>query len=186
MAGELGKDDSEALWMAGIALAQLAGELEHGGALIERSLALNPNSASAWISGSFVLGEIGEADKALSYFDEAQRLNPLDSMHHIQWLAAGFAQMSAGRHREAAHAVDRTLRARPTYTPAMRLKISLCGLLRQKTEGEEWVRRLVAVNPDASLAWFQTFWKLPLRYNPDLLDRMLEGARRAGLPERSA
>lgn len=186
MAGELGKNDSESLWMAGIALAQLAGELEHGAALIERSLALNPNSASAWISGSFVLGEIGAADKALAYFDEAQRLNPLDSMHHVQWLAAGFAKMSAGRHREAADAIDKTLRARPSYTPAMRLKISVCGLLGQKAEGAEWVRRLLAVNPDANVAWFETFWRLPLRHNPDLFARMLDGARRAGLPETGA
>jgi tetratricopeptide (TPR) repeat protein len=183
VAGERGKDDSEALWMAGIALAQLAGELEHGVALIERSLALNPNSASAWISGSFVLGEMGDAGKALAYFNEAQRLNPLDSMHHIQWLAAGFAQMSAGRHREAADAIDRALWSRPSYIPAMRLKISISGLLGQKTEGMKWVGRLLAVNPDASVAWFRTFWRLPLRHNSDLFDRMLEGARRAGLPE---
>ena len=183
LAAEVGKSDSEALWMAGIALAQLAGELEHGVALIEKSLALNPNSASAWISGSFVLGEIGDADKALAYFDRAQRLNPLDSMHHIQWLAAGFAHMSAGRHREAAVAVDKTLSARPTYTPAMRLKVSLAGLLGQKTEGAEWVRRLLLVNPHTSVSWLRTFWTLPLRHNPGLLDRMLDGARRAGLAE---
>jgi tetratricopeptide (TPR) repeat protein len=169
--------------MAGIALAQLAGELQHGIALIEKSLALNPNSASAWISGSFVLGEVGDTDKALAYFDEAQRLNPLDSMHHFQWLAAGFAHLSAGRHEEAARAVDRTLNARPTYTPAMRLKVSICGLLGRKTEGAEWVRRLLAVNPDASVAWLRTFWRLPLRHNSDLFDRLLEGARQAGLPE---
>src|SRR6185312_15498847 len=147
------------------------------------SLALNPNSASAWISASFLLGEIGDADKALAYFDEAQRLNPLDSMHHVQWLAAGFAYMSAGRLREAADAVDKTLSARPSYTPAMRLKVSLCGLLGQATEGAEWVRRLLLVNPDATVSWIRTFWTLPLRHNPCLLDRMLEGARRAGLAE---
>jgi TolB-like protein len=185
-AAEIGKNDSDALWMAGIALAQLAGEVEHGLALIEKSLVLNPNSASAWISSAFVLGEIGDAEKALKHFYQAQRLNPLDSMHHIQWLAAGFAHMSAGRHREAAEAVDKTLKARPTYTPAMRLKVSLSGLLERKTEGDEWVRRLLVVNPDASVSWFRIFWAAPLRHHPDLLERMLEGARRAGLPESAA
>lgn len=183
LAADIGRNDSEALWMAGIALAQLAGETEHGMALVERSLVLNPNSASAWISGSFVLGEMGDADKALAYFSRAQRLNPLDSMHHIQWLAAGFAHIAANRLREAADAIDRTLSARPTYTPAMRLKISVSGLLGQKRAGAEWARRLLAVNPDASVAWFRTFWKLPLRNSPDLFERLLEGARQAGLPE---
>ena len=47
---ELGTADSEALWMAGLALAQLAGEVKHGRVLIDKSLSLNPNSASAWIA----------------------------------------------------------------------------------------------------------------------------------------
>ncbi|HEX5507826.1 MAG TPA: BTAD domain-containing putative transcriptional regulator [Pseudolabrys sp.] len=182
-AADIGKNDSEALWMAGITLAQLAGELDYGLALLEKSLSLNPNSASAWISSSFVLGERGDAEKALEHFRQAQRLNPLDSMHHVQWLAAGFAHFAAGRYEEAAVAVDRTLVERPTYTPAMRVKIALCGLLGQKEEGHQWVRRLLADNPDASVSWFRVFWQAPLRHKPDLLAKFLEGARRAGLPE---
>ncbi|MGH6789923.1 MAG: BTAD domain-containing putative transcriptional regulator [Pseudolabrys sp.] len=182
-AADIGKNDSEALWMAGITLAQLAGDLDYGLALIEKSLSLNPNSASAWISSSFVLGERGDAEKALEHFHQAQRLNPLDSMHHVQWLAAGFAHFAAGRYEEAATAVDRTLIERPTYTPAMRVKIALCGLLGRKEEGGEWVRRLLAVNPDASISWFRVFWQAPLRHHPDLLDKFLEGARLTGLPE---
>ncbi len=183
LAAEIGKNDSEALWMAGIALAQLAGEMEHGLALIERSLSLNPNSASAWISSSFVRGEIGDADAALADFHRAQRLNPLDSTHHVQWLAAGFAHMAAGRYHEAAEAVDKTLNTRPTYTPAMRLKISVCGLLGQKEDASKWVHRLLAVNPDASVSWFRIFWQVPLHRNPELLAKFLEGARLAGLPD---
>jgi TolB-like protein/Tfp pilus assembly protein PilF len=183
LAAEIGRDDSEALWMAGMVMAQLAGELEHGLALIERSLALNPNSANAWISSSFVRGEIGDADTAFAHFQQAQRLNPLDSMHHVQWLAAGFAHMVAGRYQEAADAIDKTLNARPSYTPAMRQKISVCGLLGRKEEASHWVRRLLAVNPGASVSWFRVFWQQPLRHNPNLLAKFLEGARLAGLPE---
>lgn len=183
LAADIGKSDSEALWMAGIALGQLAGEMHHGRALVEKSLSLNPNSASAWISGSFILGALGETDAALAHFDQAQRLNPLDSTHHVQWLAAGFAHFAAARYREAAEAVDKTLHARPTYTPAVRMKVALCGLLSQNREGDKWVRRLLAANPDASVSWFRTFWQIPLRGNPRLLAQFLEGARLAGLPE---
>ena len=78
LAADIGRNDSEALWMAGIALAQLGGEVDYGLALIEKSLSLNPNSASAWISCAFVRGERGEADAALENFSRAQRLNPRD------------------------------------------------------------------------------------------------------------
>src|SRR5262249_49861378 len=48
LAAEKGESDPEALWMAGRALAALAGESEHGLDLIGKSIAVNPNSARAW------------------------------------------------------------------------------------------------------------------------------------------
>jgi len=183
LAAETGGVDSEALWMAGIALAQLAGEAEPGLSLIEKSLSLNPNSASAWISSTFVLCQIGDAEWALEHFARAQRLNPLDSMHHVQWSAAAVAHLIPGRYEQAAQAIDKALSARPSYTPAIRTKVSICGLLRRKEESAEWVGRLLAVNPDASIAWLKAYWRAPLRRNPHLLETFLEGARRAGLRE---
>jgi TolB-like protein/Tfp pilus assembly protein PilF len=186
IAADLGREDSEALWMAGIALAQLAGEIDHGRALIERSLALNPNSASAWIASSFVHGEIGDTDAALEHFENAQRLNPLDSLHHFQWLAAGFAHFVAGRYENAAAAIDRTLMAGPAYVPAIRLKVSVCGLLGQRAEGARWVRRLREAIPTASLSRLAIFWRAPVGHNREIFAKLLEGARLAGLPQQSA
>ena len=44
LAAEHRQDDTEALWMAGVPMSIIAGDPEHGLALIDRSLALNPNS----------------------------------------------------------------------------------------------------------------------------------------------
>jgi TolB-like protein len=94
---QIGSSDSEALWMAGHVLAYINGELEHGLTLIEKSLTLNPSSASAWISSCFVRCYLpGETESALEHFSRAQRLNPLDSMHHIHWTAAAEAYFVAG------------------------------------------------------------------------------------------
>ena len=60
LAADIGQHDSEALWMAGHALAQLAGEFERGITLIERSLVLNPNSANAWVSSCNVRSCVGD------------------------------------------------------------------------------------------------------------------------------
>jgi tetratricopeptide (TPR) repeat protein len=110
LAAETGKSDSEALWLAGFVLAQLAGEVEHGLALIEKSVSLNPNSANGWIASSYVRSYLGDSDGALEHFSRAQRLNPLDSMHHSHWNAAAWAHFCAGRYEEAADAIDK---ARP-------------------------------------------------------------------------
>ena len=57
---DIGKNDSEALWMAGLALVQLGGEIDHGIAQIERSLAINPNSANAWTASCFARSYLGD------------------------------------------------------------------------------------------------------------------------------
>jgi adenylate cyclase len=64
-AAELGRDDAVALCWSGIAIAYLGGDLEEGGALIERSLALNPNLAVAWNLSSWVKVWLGDPETAI-------------------------------------------------------------------------------------------------------------------------
>jgi Tfp pilus assembly protein PilF len=78
VAADLGKNDSEALWMAGLAMAQLAGEIDYGQALVDRSLSLNPNSANAWSSSCTTRSYVGDVDQAIEHFHRSRRLNPLD------------------------------------------------------------------------------------------------------------
>lgn len=183
VAGETGRNDSEALWMAGLALVFLAGELEHGGTLIERSLSLNPNSANAWIASCFARAFLGESATAIEHFARAQRINPLDTMHHLRWNALANVHFLAGRYDEAARLSDRTLAELPTYPSGLRMKIATCGLLGRGVEGREYVDRLLSVNPDASVSTLRVFWEPLLRRNPGALDAYLRGLRLAGLPE---
>jgi TolB-like protein/Flp pilus assembly protein TadD len=181
---EIGKDDSETLWMVGHALAQVAGDYEYGVGLIDKSLALNPNSASAWISSCFVRAQLGDTDKALQHFAHAQRLNPRDSMHHVQWHAAALAHFVAGRHEKAADAATKALKERPAYPPPLRLMISICGLRGRIDEGRAYIQRLLAVNPDATIARLDALWQPSVKRNQRVFDQYLEGLRLAGMPVR--
>lgn len=183
MAAKLGQNDSEALWMAGHALSLLSGETEHGLALIERSLELNPNSANAWISSCALNAFLGNGEKAIDHYARAQRLNPLDSMQHFGWNLVAMAHFSAGNFSEAERSVDKALHAAPKYPPALRVKIAVCGQLGRIEEGREHVKRLLGVHPEASVSWLKAFWAAPYRSNPAILANLLEGARRSGLPE---
>jgi TolB-like protein/Tfp pilus assembly protein PilF len=183
LAADTGQSDSEALWMAGHALTQLSGEVERGLALIDQSLALNPNSANAWLSSSNVRSYVGDSKAAIDHFSRAHRLNPLDSMHHVRWNILGLAHLSAGDIEQAEIAADKALNVAPKYAPALRLKVVACGLLGRIEEGREQVERLLAVHPDESVSWLNAFWGPPTRRHPRLLASMIEGARRAGLPE---
>ena len=134
LAVDIGQNDSEALWMAGHALAHLAGESERGIALIERSLVLNPNSANAWVSSCRVRSYIGDARTAVEHFARAQRLNPLNSMQHVGWNVLALAYLSAGDVEEAARAADKAVNAAPWYAPALRMKVIAYGSLAVTTK----------------------------------------------------
>jgi DNA-binding SARP family transcriptional activator/TolB-like protein len=183
VAAEIGKNDSEALWMSGVALVQLAAEIDYGLALVDRSLCLNPNSANAWSASCLVRTYAGDIEQSIEHFHTSQRLNPLDQSQHVHWNMVGMAYFAAGRYEQAAAAADKALQARPTYAPGLRLKVATCGVFGRLDEGRTYVQRLLAVHPECSLAWIRDFWGPLMRRTPGALDKYIEGSRQAGLPE---
>ena len=183
LAAELGENDSEALWMAGLALAQLAADLDRGRNLIDRSLALNPNSANAWSASCAMRNHLGDFEQAIDHFHRSQRLNPLDRSQHIHWNMVGIAYFGAGRYEEADLAADKALQARPTYPPGLRLKVAACGVLGRIDEGRACVQRLLVVDSNYSLAWIRDFWGPLMQHSPAALEKLIEGSRRVGVPE---
>jgi tetratricopeptide (TPR) repeat protein len=71
-----GKDDPDALWMAGASLSAFAGEDALGASIIERALTLNPNSAHAWDAKGWVAYRQNQLDAAVDAFKRAIRLVP--------------------------------------------------------------------------------------------------------------
>ena len=184
VAAEMGRSDSETLWMAGLALVQLAAEIDHGLALVDRSLSLNPNSANAWSASCLVRTYIGDLERSIDHFHKSQRLNPLDQSHHLHWNMVGMAYFAAGRYQEADTAADKTLQARPTYPPGLRLKVATCGALGRIEEGRKCMQRLLQVHPDYSIAWIEGFWAPLMQRSPSALAKYVEGSRLVGLPEK--
>jgi tetratricopeptide (TPR) repeat protein len=182
-AARLGSNDPEALWMSGLALVHLSGELDHGQALIERSLTLNPNSANAWIASCLVQSYLGNSDAAIEHFGRAQRLNPLDISQHLHWNAVAWAYLGSGRLQQAAEAAERTLRVKPDYPPGLRLKAVTFALLGRLDEARSCVDVLMAKQPSTSIRWMRGFLGPALARNTQALDSYLEGARLAGIPE---
>ena len=128
---EIDADDPQILWMAGLALANIGGNVADGRHLMDRSLAINPSDASAWIASCFVHAHSGEFDAAMAHFQRAQEVNADDSSQHVQWHAAATAYFVAGRHEEADAATDRALAQQPGYPGSLRLKDRDLGAARQ-------------------------------------------------------
>lgn len=182
-AASKGRNDSEALWMAGLALVHLAGEHDFSQGLIERSLTLNPNSANAWTASCLLHSYLGETETAILHFHNAQRLNPLDLSQHVHWNTIGWAYLGAGQYAKAAEAAEKTLRVQADYLPGLRLSAVTCALLGRFDEARQHTTRLLAKQPNNTLSWMRAFLEVPLRRNSKALEVYLNGARLAGVPE---
>jgi tetratricopeptide (TPR) repeat protein len=183
MAAEAGKNDSEALWMAGYALTLIAGEFDRSLVVADKSISLNANSANAWwISGTARI-YLGDTKNALHDLGRAQRLDPLSPLAEAQWMSIAIAHFFAEQYEEAAEAADKSLGHLTTYPPALRLKIVTCGLLGRIDEGRTYVQRLLTLNPDSTVAKLKAYYDPLLRHNPRGLEYYLKGLRLCGLPE---
>lgn len=97
-------------------------------------------------------------------------------------IGVALAHFFAGRYEEALAATDKALYAHATYAPALRMRVVLCGLLGRAAEGSNVVKRLLAVNPAATVSQLNDYYRVPMGRNPAALAAYLEGLRRSGLP----
>jgi tetratricopeptide (TPR) repeat protein len=180
-AAALGKDDPTALWSSGLSLAHLAGELETGAALVERALALNPNSAAAWSASGWVRIYLGEPADAIEHFARAMRLSPLDPLAYNAYVGMSFAHLFAGRSDEAASWARKAIHEQPNWASAWRLAAIAYALSDRIVEARETMARLREIDPGLRLSNLARLAP-PLR-RPEDLARYTEGLRKAGLPE---
>jgi TolB-like protein/DNA-binding CsgD family transcriptional regulator len=183
LAAEHGANDSEALWMAGETLFMLAGDIERSQALIEQSIALNPNSASSLNALGTVRAYSSDPEAALELFLRARQLDPVHSFHHNYWVGTALAHFMAGHYQDAFEAAEVVLSERPSYPKALMLKAASCGLIGKVGEGRRCVESLHSVSGNATVSAFKAMFEAPMRRNPRGLQNYLKGLRQSGMPE---
>ena len=154
---ETGKDDPDALWMAGYSLVYFAGEHATGLRVIERSLMLNPNSALAWSVSGWANVHWGRHGPACEGFLRALRLSPADPLAHLFKGGLAYANMAARRFDEAMEWVDQALSEQPRLVFATRIKLTLCGHLGRSAEAREFLGRLLELQPGVTIARYRAF-----------------------------
>jgi TolB-like protein/class 3 adenylate cyclase len=179
-ASELGKDDAIALAMAGFALVIVVGELEDGGDLIDRALALNPNFAWAWMFSGWAKVLIGEPEAAIQRLARAMRLSPQDPQIFGMESATGFAHFFAGRDNEALSWAERALRAQPNFFMASCLAAASAALLGKNGEADKAMARLRELKGTFRLDDARDMFTF--RRSEDV-DKFARGLALAGLPD---
>jgi TolB-like protein/Tfp pilus assembly protein PilF len=179
-AAELGKDDAIALCLAGIALAFVVGERDDGAALIDRSLALNPNWAWSWLFSGWAKVWAGQPEVAIEHVARAIRLSPHDPQIVNAQAAMASAHFFAGRYAEASSWAETAVLEQPNHFIAACMVAASGALGGRQAEARKAMARLRELDPTLRLSNLSDLF--PIR-RPEDFARWEEGMRRAGLPE---
>ena len=179
-AAELGQDDAVALCFGGFALARVGGELDGGLAYIERAITLNPNLAHAWNFSGFVKALLGDSEMAIEHIAKAIRFNPLDPSLYSMQAGTALAHFLAGRYEDALEWSEKTLREKPTFLPALRMRAISHALAGRLELAKDAMARACEIDPTSRISTLSE--RLPLRH-PEDRAKWEDGLRKAGLAE---
>jgi adenylate cyclase len=175
-----GPDDPSVLWMVGFAMWQLRVDLEGALELYDKSIALNANCPQALTLRGWALASAGRLDEAIPSLLQALRLSPFDPEAFFTMSALGWTYLMGGRVHDALKWTSSALRERPTFAPALRFHAVCLVELGQLGEARAAVARVLELDPGLTILTLRQ--RAPI-FDAKLMDRFLDGLRKAGLPE---
>lgn len=176
---ELDARDALALSVAGHVESYVCRNFDAAMDLFGQALSIHPGCTVAWGRSAATLAYGGEAEEALRRVAIAMRLSPFDPFTFAFCTTHGTACLMLGRDDEAVTWLAKARRLNPGYRAAWRLLVAALSLAGQVTEAQAQADALLRAEPDFRISTFGA--RYPLR--PSHLSRILDGMRRAGLPE---
>ena len=147
--------------------------------MLERAVALDPNSAWAWSRLGWLATYADRADTAIEHFEKSLRLSPVDPINFNNYVGIGSARQVAGDDAGAAEMFERALDERPNAHWIHRnLAAALLGAGRRK-EAEASYRVLLDNYPDFTVKRF----KEAMVFTPRVLARIGAQLAELGMPE---
>jgi tetratricopeptide (TPR) repeat protein len=160
-------------------LADICGAIKDGDAFIDRSIALNPNLAAAWIFSGWTKASLGEAEVALERLNYARRLSPFDPQTLSVDAASAFAHFIAQRYSEALLWAEAAVRNRPDFLLPRLIAAASAALAGQDVDAHIAADRARQLDPALRLSNVGNVQAMqPLDFA-----RWTEGLRLAGLPD---
>ncbi len=172
--------NAEGHWMIGVGYARNH-QPERGWASCETAMDLNPNNDCGYVCAGLTNMALGKPDEAIPFFQESLRLNPRFRTF-TKYKYMGHAKIHAGEDADAVTLLNKAIAASPNDATATLALVSALAMLGREDEarttldrfrelvGEE---RATIESLRASYSWM----------GPGV-ERLLEGLRRAGMPER--
>lgn len=143
-----------------------------------RWIELEPNDSEAYATLAGIRIFAGEPEQVEELIGKAKRLNPFYPAYYD--LYVGQAAYTKGRFDEAAQLVARSVARNPQAMPALTTLAACHGQRGDSAGARDVLAKIRRINPDASIRWVRTI--AVYRRDGDL-ELMLDGLRKAGLPE---
>jgi TolB-like protein/class 3 adenylate cyclase len=175
---DYGPDDPDVLWMAAATLLIFTGNRSTAAALSERALAINPNSALAWMARGW--SSFGQPDLAIEALERAMRLSPLDRLARTFGTGIAHAHIAAGRYEQALDWAERALRIESDYSGGLITKAIACTQLGRIEEAHAAIQQITDANPWRTAGRINLFSRL---FPPEVAAICIESLRKAGFPE---
>jgi len=177
---ELGRDDSNVLWMVAHATLRLGMDRGRAKELAHASLALNPNSAIAMTIAGLTEVMSGNPDKTLELLGRAQRLNPRDPRGWLTTSVLSLAYLTSGQFEEAASFAKKSLGDNPRFGSPLRVLAASLAIMGHRDRAADVIQKLLKLEPQLSLS----ILRARLMYMDERVwDRFSGALRLAGLPE---
>jgi len=163
--------------MLGRVTAVFSGDFDTAREMVDRAVALNPNSFSARLLRGWTYQIAGQPEEAIRSFEHAVRLSPFDPFLFSTFAGMSAAFIGLGRFDEAVAAAKKAVRENQTFAIAyLCLTVALAHLGRE-AETRETVARLLELQPNFHISKWMAHggrWEA---------QRFIDGLRKAGLPE---
>lgn len=145
-----------------------------------RAIGLNQNSAVAHFHLSHIFAFAGRDHEAIEHAEEAIRLSPVDPDMALFLGAMAVAHYTSGRFAEALRYTTEALRLRPGFQGAQRMRCAALAQTGKVDEARSYLATVQSEQPLLSIGWIRA--SVPYQ-TPALMERFLEGMRKAGLSE---
>jgi len=162
-----------ALSLLGNAIASFSDDYDTAREMVDRAVALNPNSSRLWDLRGFAYLMAGQPDEAIRSFERRIRLSPFDPLLFSTFAGMSVAFIGLRRFDEAVSTAKKAVRQNPLYPFAYRGLASGLAHLGREAEVKEAVAGLFELEPDFRIS----------ERVPRSLQLYIEGLRKAGLPE---
>ncbi len=146
--------------------------------MLDRALALDPNSAWAWNRSGWLHNYQDDPETAIKHFERSLRLSPFDPMGFNCDMGIGSAHFIAGRYEQSVQWQEKALISHPSAAWIHRNLAPAYALAGQMGKARESVKDLLDAYPGMTISDIIGV----LAFSENVLNRIAHGLRLAGVP----